>query len=67
MKPGIYFNIDKPTTSIAKKPSVRKRLAIAATKQWIVEHLDVNWTYLEEKNIAKIPMYRRQHPKFDGI
>ena len=66
MKPSIHYDQDSTTTYMAEKTSFQALIAIAAAKQWAVEHFDITSAYLHEKYTPDRNFYIKQHPKFDG-
>ena len=68
MIPHVHFDLEKTTTYMADKTTVRLLFAIAAACRLYIEHIDIKAAYLHEKfaHNGKDTVYVRQHPRFDG-
>ena len=58
-------NPDKITTYVAKKPTVRVLIALAAAKNLHVENFDITAALLHEKYEHSQTVYIRQYPRLD--
>ena len=66
MTPGTHYDPEQVTTYMAGKTTVRLLLAIAASQNWPLEHMDISSAYLHEKCPPGKPVYIKQLPRFDG-
>ena len=66
MTPGTQYDPEQVTNYMADKTTVRLLLAIAASQNWPLEHMDISSAYLHEMFPQTKPVYIKQHPRFDG-
>ena len=66
MTPRKHYDTDQVTTHMADKTTVRLVLAIAASRNWSLEHMDISSAYLHERFPETKPVYIKQHPRFNG-
>lgn len=66
MKPYIHFNPKQTASYIADKTTIRLLLSLKAALNFQVDHFDISSAYLHEKCRYILPVYVKQHPRFNS-
>lgn len=62
---GTHYDPEQVTTYMADKTTVIILVAIATSRNWTLEDLDITSAYLHERFPHTEPAYIKQHPRFD--